>query len=103
MSREGTIPRKDSNMTTATAMIGKTVKLDSTTGEILVSNIEEYVCGFGYMYFRLTDGRTLSFSRENIITASRKLPTGDYRQIHLKKVKTHQTSDPFDNECQLAE
>ena len=83
---------------TMTATAGKTVKLDTNTGEIVVANIEEYVCGFGYMYFRLVDGRTLSFSRDNIFAASRKLPTGDFRQIHLKKVKTHQ-SDASEYDC----
>lgn len=81
---------------TITSTTGKTVKLETDTTEIIIDNIAEYVCGFGFMYFRLFDGRTLSVSRDNILTASRKLPTGDFRQIHLKKIKAHQSIDALE-------
>lgn len=74
-------------------MTGKIVKLDTPSGEVIISNIEEYVCGFAYFYVRHTDGRTSSFDREDILSASRKLPTGDFRAIHLKKAKIHEAFD----------
>jgi hypothetical protein len=75
------------------AMMGKIVKLDTLSGEVVISNIEEYVCGFAYFYVRHTDGSTYSFDREDILGAYRKLPTGDFRAIHLKKVKVHEAFD----------
>ena len=71
-------------------VLGKTVKMVTTSSaEIIREDIDEYVCGFHYLYFRFKDGGTESFSRETILAAYRRLPTGEYRQIHLKKVKVY--------------
>ncbi len=78
-------------MTMATS--GKIVKLDTPAGEVLIGNIEEYVCGFAFFYVRHTDGHTESFNRENIIAAYRRLPAGDFRQIHMKKPKVYENND----------
>lgn len=66
---------------------GKTVKLTTDASELIIENIEEYVCGFSYFYVREMNGSTLSFDRRSIKKAERKLPTGEFRQIHLKKPK----------------
>lgn len=66
---------------------GKTVKLVTEASEMVIEDIEEYVCGFSYFYIRDIDGRTYSFDRRSIKRAMRKLPTGEFRQIHLKKPK----------------
>jgi rare lipoprotein A (peptidoglycan hydrolase) len=59
--------------------------------ELLIEEIEEYVCGFQFFYVRYkATGKTESFDRNNIVAAYRKLPTGDFRPIHLKKVKTYE-------------
>ena len=71
-------------------MIGKVVKLVTPNSEIIIEDISEYVCGFAHMYFRLNNGSTTSFSRDNILAAYRKLPAGDYRQIHMKKPKIYE-------------
>jgi hypothetical protein len=75
---------------TTTLTTGKTVKLETPDGELLVVGIEEYVCGFAFFYVRHIDGRTASFSRSDILAAYRRLPTGEFRQIHLKKPKIHE-------------
>ena len=67
---------------------GKTVKLYTDAGEMEISDIEEYVCGFSYFYVRYLSSETQSFSRKSIHKAMRKLPTGEFRQIHMKKPKT---------------
>lgn len=66
---------------------GKTIKLVTDSGEMSIDNIEEYVCGFSFFYVRFTSGDTSSFDRRSIQKAMRKLPTGDFRQIHMKKPK----------------
>lgn len=71
-------------------MQGKVLKLVTSTSEIIVENIDEYVCGFSYIYIRDLDGITQSFTRQNILSAYRRLPTGDFRQIHLKKPKIYE-------------
>lgn len=76
-------------------MISKTVKMVTPTSEIIVENIEEYVTGFSYMYYRLIDGTTQSFDRQNILSAHRRLPTGEWRQVHLKKVKQYPQEELF--------
>jgi hypothetical protein len=68
-------------------MKGKTVKLYTDAGEMSIDNIEEYVCGFSFFYCRFVNGDTTSFDRRSIQKAMRKLPTGDFRQIHMKKPK----------------
>jgi hypothetical protein len=78
---------------------GKTVKLVTETNEMVIQDIEEYVCGFSYFYVRYTDGKTTSFDRRNIIKALRKLPTGDFRQIHLKKPKAQMDSEQIEETC----
>jgi len=72
---------------------GKTVKLVTDSTEMVVEDIEEYVCGFSYFYVRHVDGSTTSFNRRNIKRAMRKLPTGEYKQIHLKKPKERMQQD----------
>lgn len=74
-------------------MRGKTVKLSTNSGEMEINDIEEYVCGFSYFYVRFTNGDTQSFDRNTIHRAMRRLPTGDYRQIHMKKPKVRQDND----------
>ena len=73
-----------------TMTAGKTVKLITPSSEIIIEDIEEYVCGFAHMYFRLNDGSTTSFDRDNILAAYRRLPAGEYRQIHMKKPKVYE-------------
>ena len=72
---------------------GKAVKLITTSGEMMIQDIEEYVCGFSYFYVRFLNGETTSFDRDNIVKAMRKLPTGDFRQIHMKKPKVRTADD----------
>lgn len=72
---------------------GKTVKLVTTSGEMMISDIEEYVCGFSYFYVRFLNNETTSFDRRNIMKAMRRLPTGDFRQIHMKKPKVRTNED----------
>jgi hypothetical protein len=74
---------------------GKTIKLLTDKQEIIIEHIDEYVCGFAFIYCRLLDGSTISFNRDNIHAAYRRLPTGDYRAIHLKKVKSHDSQLPL--------
>lgn len=71
----------------------KTVKLVTDTTEIIIEDITEYVCGFAFFYVRHVDGHTLSFCRDSIQAAYRRLPTGDFRQIHLKKAKAYDGPD----------
>lgn len=74
-------------------MKGKTVKLITDSGEISIDDIEEYVCGFSFFYVRFVNGTTQSFDRKSIHKAMRKLPTGDFRQIHMKKPKVRQPGE----------
>lgn len=74
-------------------MQGKTVKLITEGSEMVIENIEEYVCGFSYFYVRYVDGTCASFDRRNIRRAMRKLPTGDFRPIHLKKPKAREDDE----------
>ena len=85
MSRE-VLEQKGPKMTMTA---GKTVKLETHAGEIIIDDIEEYVCGFAFFYVRLNDGSTTSFDRDNILAAYRRLPAGEYRQIHMKKAKIY--------------
>ena len=73
-----------------TMTTGKTVKLETQAGEMIINDIDEYVCGFAFFYVRLNDGSTTSFDRDNILAAYRKLPAGEYRQIHMKKPKVYE-------------
>lgn len=76
-------------MTTMTGT--KAVKLETRGGEILIEDIEEYVCGFQYFYVRhRSSGETLSFNRDNIVAVSRRLPGGEFRPIHMKKPKVYE-------------
>ncbi len=78
---------------------GKTVKLDTSDGEVLIENIEEYVCGFSYFYVRHQgSGHTESFSRDNIVSASRRLPTGEFRVIHMKKAKVYDNTGFYEDD-----
>jgi hypothetical protein len=72
---------------------GKTVKLMTQAGEMVINDIEEYVCGFSFFYVRYKNGDTASFDRKSIARAMRKLPTGDFRQIHMKKPKVRTDAD----------
>lgn len=76
---------------------GKTVKLMTSSGEMEINDIEEYVCGFSYFYVRFISGDTQSFDRRSINKAMRRLPTGDFRQIHMKKPKVRV---PGEDDCQ---
>lgn len=78
---------------------GKTVKLVTNAGEMMIQDIEEYVCGFSFFYVRYRNGDTTSFDRRSIQKAMRRLPTGDFRQIHMKKPKVRVPGEEdFDDE-----
>jgi hypothetical protein len=71
-------------------MTTKTVKISTIHGEdIILSNIEEYVCGYQYLYFRYDSSVNLteSYPRSAIVSVSRLQGNGEYRPIHLKKIK----------------
>jgi hypothetical protein len=78
----------------------KVIKLVTETGEMIIENIEEYVCGFSYFYVRFSSGDSTSFDRRLIRRALRKLPTGEFRPIHLKKPKVKSSLDDSESECE---
>lgn len=75
-----------------TVMTGtKAVKLETRGGDILIEDIEEYVCGFQFFYVRhRSTGETVSFNRDNILAVYRRLPAGEFRPIHMKKPKSYE-------------
>ncbi len=63
----------------------KTLKLITQSYEMLIPHIKEYVCGYDFLYVRLTDGQTLSFDRSTLRDVLRQSPSGRFQSIHLKK------------------
>lgn len=52
---------------------------------IMLYDVEEYACGYGFFYIRHTDGKTESFPRNALVTVERRVRDGSFRPIHLKK------------------
>lgn len=95
------IPTPTPSHTTSTSTWQKTLHIFFKDGtDRIISPIEEYVCGFEYFFIRLFDGEVCSLARADIDTIYRKLMTGEFRPVRLKRPR-YKTFTLFDGQVTM--
>lgn len=60
---------------------------------VMLYDVEEYACGYGFFYIRHQDGQTESYPRASLQTVERRVRDGSFHPIHLKKPRMDRPYD----------
>ena len=62
-----------------------TLKVQTKTNELTITDIVEFVWGKKYFFYRKADGQTQTLLKNNILEVERKILNGEFRMINIPK------------------